>query len=140
MNRAAFTLIEALIAIALVAVVLPLAIAGISAATRAAGDVRSHAIARRLADGLLAKLVANGGWQTSAQSGIFTATDDGDEATRFTWQLATETWRDPTIRTITVTVAWEPSNDAHRVVVTTLAAPPAAGTSTSTSGTGTVAP
>lgn len=136
MNRAAFTLIEALIAITLVAVVLPLAIGGISAATRAASDVRSHAIARRLADGLLAKLVANGGWQTSAQSGTFTAADDGDEAARFSWQLATETWRDPTIRTITVTVAWEPPSDAHRVVVTTLAAPPTA----VTTGTSTVEP
>lgn len=136
MNRAAFTLIEALIAITLVAVVLPLAIGGISAATRAASDVRSHAIARRLADGLLAKLVANGGWQTSAQSGTFTAADDGDEAARFTWQLATETWRDPTIRTITVTVVWEPPSDSHRVVVTTLAAPP----TTVTTGTSTVEP
>lgn len=113
MNRGGFTLIEALIAIALVAVVLPLAIAGISAATRAASDVRNHAIARRLADGLLAKLVANGGWQTSAQSGTFNAADDGDEAVRFTWQLASETWRDPAIRTLTLTVAWEPTSDAH---------------------------
>ena len=140
MNRVGFTLIEALIAIALVAVALPVAIAGISAATRAASDVRSHAIARRLADGLLAKLVANGGWQTSAQSGAFTAADDGDEAARFTWQLATETWRDPTIRTIAVTVAWEPASDAHQVIVTTLAAPPASSTGTSTTGTAAATP
>lgn len=132
MNRTGFTLIEALIAIALIAVALPIAVAGISAATHAAGDVRTHAIARRLADGLLAKLVATGSWQTSAQSGAFSATDDGDEADGFTWQLTSETWRDPTIRTLSLTVAWNPASTAHQVTVTTLAAPPPSATATTT--------
>ena len=135
MNRRGFTLLEALIAIVLVAVVLPVGIAGISGAAHAAGQVRRNDLARRLAEGKLNQLVVTGEWQTSATSGDFDPATDGDDAAGFHWQLTSTAWRDPTVHDLRLAVTWDPVSDAHTVAVETLATPPATASTTTTTGT-----
>ncbi len=132
-HRGGFTLIEALVALALIAVALPVAIGGISGATRAAGDAKRQATARRLAESQLARLLTTGEWLAGATSGAFTAAEDGDDADGYAWQLTVAGWRDPTVRTLSLAVTWDVSGRA--VVLDTLAAPPAAIIATTTAGT-----
>lgn len=129
--RRGFTLIETLIALALVAVVVPLALAGISAATQAASQVRKQELARRVGESRLARLVTSGDWSTSAESGACTIDDDGEGTENLTWKLALSTWRDGTTNLLTLTVAWDATDENKAVALTTLVTP-ATTTSTGT--------
>ncbi|HEX3132611.1 MAG TPA: prepilin-type N-terminal cleavage/methylation domain-containing protein [Planctomycetota bacterium] len=103
--RRAFTLIEALVAIVLVAVVLPVALAGVSAALRSADQVRRHEVALRVAQSRLATLVSDGSWQSAGTSGECTEQTDGEDTTGLRWQMTVSTWRDPTVRILRMTVS-----------------------------------
>ena len=124
--RRAMTLIEALISIAVVALVLPIAIAGVSRAVQSAEQVRRMDIARRLVETRLALLSADGSWQASATSGDFDPRVDGDDATGFHWQLTVTPWRDPVVRTLSLTVSWNSSGHQRSVTMETMATPPPA--------------
>ena len=121
-SRCGMTLIEALISIAVVALVLPIAIAGVSRAVQSAEQVRRMDIARRLAETRLSLLSADGSWQSSATSGDFDPRVDGDDATGFHWQLTVTPWRDPVVRTLSLTVSW--NNSQRTVTMETMATPP----------------
>jgi prepilin-type N-terminal cleavage/methylation domain-containing protein len=122
-HRRAMTLIETLIAIVVVALVLPVAISGVSHAVQSAEQVRRMDTARRLAETRLARLAADGTWQSTATSGDFDPRLDGEDAAGFHWQLATATWRDPVVRSLALTVSWGPSASPRAVTVTTLVTP-----------------
>jgi prepilin-type N-terminal cleavage/methylation domain-containing protein len=126
-SRGAFTLIETLIAIVLVAVALPVALAGISGAVQVTGQARSRDLARHLAESQLAKLLATGTWSSSAQAGDFDPAVDGAASAGFHWQVAVAPWRDPALDTLRLTVTWDPPSPAHAVALDTLVAPPVAG-------------
>jgi type II secretory pathway pseudopilin PulG len=87
-SRSGFTLLEALAAILLVGVVLPVGIAAVTQATRAAAQVERRALAMRLAESQLATLVATGAWATGSTSGTFSDEVDGTGAGAFTWRFA----------------------------------------------------
>ena len=129
---AAFTLIEALIAIVLVAVVLPVALSGVSRATETASLMRRKAIALRLADSRLALICADGSWQTSAPSGDFNVPEDGEDSLGFHWQLTTTAGRDPAVHSLKFTVTWDPPADSHSLSLETLATTPTTATGSST--------
>lgn len=124
MMRRAFTLIEALIAIALVAVVLPVALAGVSSAGRSAGKAHREQVALMLAQNKLNTLVASGDWSAGSSSGSFDPDADGTEAAGFRWQSEVAPWRDPTVHTLRVTVSWDPVAPTHQVSLDTLVVPP----------------
>ncbi len=124
MNRQGMTLIEALISIAVVALVLPIAIAGVSRALQSAEQVRRMDIARRLVETRLALLSADGSWQSSATSGDFDPRVDGDDVTGFHWQLTVTPWRDPVVRTLSLTVTWNSSGNQRALTMATMATPP----------------
>jgi type II secretion system protein I len=131
-SAAGFTLIEALIAIVLVAAVLPVALAAISHVTQSVSRLQKQAIALRLADSRLAAWLLDGSWQTAPASGDFTVDTDGDDVTGFHWQLAASAWRDPTVQQLHLTVTWDPPAAANAVSLDTLVTPPATTAATTT--------
>ena len=130
MMRRAFTLIEALIAIALLAVVLPVAMAGVARAGQAAGAAHRQQVAMRLAQGKMNWLTASGDWSAGSSSGGFDPAQDGAESAGFRWQLEVASWRDPAVRQLHLTVAWDPASPANQVSVDTLVTPAAAAADT----------
>ncbi len=124
--RRAFTLIEALVAIVLIAVVLPVALAGVSASLRGVDQVRRQDLALRIAQSRLALLVADGSWQRSGTAGACDPAIDGEDAGDLRWQMAVATWRDPTVRTLRVTVSWGSLSAPRSVSLETLVTPPVA--------------
>lgn len=121
--RRAFTLIEALVAIALVAVVLPVALAAISDGVRTVERARRLDLARRVADARLSRLLADGSWLTAATAGDCDPVLDGEDAAHLRWQLAVTTWRDPAVRRIHLVVGRDPAAGIETVAVETLAEP-----------------
>jgi prepilin-type N-terminal cleavage/methylation domain-containing protein len=134
MIRQGFSLLEVLIAIMLMAAVLPVALSGMSSSVQVTQQIRRHGQARHLAENHLAHLLATGAWQSSAQAGEFDAQLDGDESTAFRWQLEIIPWRDPNVRILRCTVTWDPPSPTHAVTMETLAVPPATSTSGTTGG------
>jgi type II secretion system protein I len=125
MNRHGTTLIEALVAIALVATVLPVALAAVSDGSRAIERARRDQLAQRVAHSRLARLLADGSWSTAATAGACDADSDGDDAVELRWKLTVTTWRDPVVRILALTVSW--GTDAHggSATASTLALPAA---------------
>ncbi len=119
MKRRAFTLVEALIAIALVAAVLPVALTAVTHAGQAAGLGHRKQVALHLAQNKLNWLVASGDWAGGSTSGSFDPAADGDEAAKFHWQLDVSTWRDPAVRQLHLSVGWEPATEANQVALDT---------------------
>jgi type II secretory pathway pseudopilin PulG len=129
-TRSAFTLLEALIAILLVALVLPVALEAVTRSGQGAGLMRRQDRALRLAQSRLGQLIATGEWQTAAQSGTFTASEDGEDADGLRWELESGPWRDSLVTQLTLTVTWDPPTDWNRVGLTTLVTPPASSSET----------
>lgn len=123
--RSGFTLMEALIAIAILAVVLPVALAGVSAAGRAAGAAHRQQMALLLAQNKLNALVATGDWSAGSSSGGFNPQEDGDDAAGFRWQSEVTPWRVPEVRQLRVTVTREAGTPINPVALETLVVQPA---------------
>ena len=127
MRRAGFTLIEALVAIVLVAVVLPVALAAVTASLQGASAVAKQDVALRVAQSRLATLVADGSWQSSGSSGACDPRTDGEDTEGMRWQMTVATWRDQTVRTLKFTVSWGTTTNPRTVTLTTLVIPPLTG-------------
>ena len=125
MRRNGTTLIEALVAIALVATVLPVALAAVSGGSQAIERARRTDLANRVAQARLARLLADGSWSTSATSGTCDADSDGADADAagLRWSLHVAAWRDPVVRDLDLTVTWGEGNRGGSVTVSTLAVP-----------------
>ena len=120
-----FTLAEALAALLLVAIVLPVALNGISLGVRAARDARQRVQAVSLAQSKLAELVATAQWQGTELAGDFTEPIDGltgELAPGYTWEAVVEDWEEPGVMQVTVTVNWVSHETPQRVSVATLVA------------------
>lgn len=133
-NRFAFTLIEALVAIAIIAAVLPVVMSGISLATRAASLSKQRNLATTLGEAKLNELVATGTWQNSALSGDF-----GDDAPGFTWTANVTPFVEANlsaqnVQQIDLTVTWKSRSATRDITLSTLVYLPSA---TDTSGTST---
>src|SRR6266487_2607745 len=87
----AFTLVEVLAAMVLLAIVLPVAMKGISIATRAAAVSKHRTIAAQLGSSKLQEIIATGQWETTTNlSGDFTA--EGTEYYEYTWTAQLQPW------------------------------------------------
>ncbi|HUO07381.1 MAG TPA: type II secretion system protein [Phycisphaerae bacterium] len=130
-RRRAFTLIETLVAIAIIAAVLPILLSGISIANRAALLAKQRTLATTLGEAKLNELVGTDLWQSGALSGDF-----GDDAPGFTWNAVVTPYNDTDLTTqdlqeIDLTVSWKSRSDTRQVVLSTLIYAP---TTTSTTG------
>ena len=101
-TRTGFTLIEALTAVAVLVIILPVISAGFAAVTDAAGMVRDRARATAIAEEHLEQLVADGSWQYGMTG--------GDE-NGMHWEPALTDWEgDGYTELLTVTVNWTHRN------------------------------
>jgi len=112
----AFTLVEVLAALVLAAVVLPVAMKGISISMAAADMSRQRLEAASLAESKLTEIVATGEWQSGELSG-----DWEDDWPEYQWQAQTEEWEE-NLRKLEVRVYWDKAGHQHDVVLTTLVA------------------
>jgi prepilin-type N-terminal cleavage/methylation domain-containing protein len=90
-RRRAFTLVEVLAAIVLIAIVLPVAMHGISLAARAASMAKHRSTAAQLGSSKLQEIVATGQWETSSNlSGDFSL--EGPDYQDYTWVAQVQQW------------------------------------------------
>lgn len=124
----AFTLVEVMAALLLMAIIIPVAMEGMSVASRAGVLGQRKATALRVAERLLNELIVEGQTQQTSGSGTLL---DGD--TRFPWTMRTEPWSEDAMQRMTVTVTFTVQGNAYEVSASTLLPPsstePAAGTS-----------
>lgn len=113
-----FTLVEVLAAMAVVAIVLPVAMSGLSLMLRVSQDARYRGQAATLARGKLDELAATGAWQTGPFSGDF-----GPESPGLIWSATVNPWGDGTARELRVEVAWETGRTSRSVSMSTLIDP-----------------
>lgn len=123
-GRLGFTLLEVLAALLLVAVVLPIAMHGLSLATQGGSYARSAALATNLAQSKLAEIVAEESWAQGDAQGDFDATW-GTDAKRFRWTLQVDDWQDGMVKQVRVTVTWVQRNREESVSLVTLTIPEA---------------
>lgn len=119
-GRHAFTLIEVLATLLLMAIVLPAVMRGMTLATAAASSTRWRTIASGLAKSKLAEIVATDQWQQGTLSGDFSP-DQPD----FKWQATVQPWPGDTnnagLQQIDLTVTWVERGHDRSLTMTTLA-------------------
>ena len=115
----AFTLVEVLAALLLVAIVLPVVMQGISLATGAASSAKRRTQAASLAQSKLGELVATENWRTGVLSGRFDAFD-GDDAAQYGWRGDLTAWTEPYVKQLQVHVTWTAPGGEDSVTLSTL--------------------
>lgn len=111
----AFTLVEVLAALVLLAIILPVAMRGISLATRTAGAARSRTLAASLAETTLHEIVLSGEWREGDLSG-----DYGQEQPAYSWTSEVDTWEESNLRRLDVRVEWTSGERTRSVTLSTL--------------------
>lgn len=115
----AFTLLEVLAALLLVAVVLPVLMGAINTSTHLGGLASDRARAAVLAENRLNEIILDESWQFGDAIGEFTTDIDGPDAARYLWELNVEQWLDPSVRKLTITVHWERRGRPQTITLTT---------------------
>ena len=111
-----FTLIEALAAMALIAVVLPVVMQGISVAIGLSSHARHQAEAVTLAKMKLDELIATQQLNGSAPQGDF-----GEDFPGYEWAADINTWPlDASLSELTITVTWTARQRQQQVQIATL--------------------
>lgn len=111
----AFTLAEVLAALTLMAIVIPVALGGMSIASRAGSLGQRKAAAARVAQRVLNELIVTGQVLASGQSG-----SAAEDTQRFTWRMETAPWSIDALDVVTVHVTFEVQGDSFEVSVSTL--------------------
>jgi prepilin-type N-terminal cleavage/methylation domain-containing protein len=114
-RRPAFTLVEILATLMLVAIILPVAMSGLSLALNVADDSKRQTEAASLAQAKMAEIVACGEWQTASLAGDFSP-----DRPQYRWSAQVTDWQGATIKQLDVQVLWNYRNQDHRIVLTTL--------------------
>ena len=110
-----FTLVEALAALAFLAIVIPVAVQAIQLASRAGQVAARKLVAARVADRVLNELIVTGQWKNSAASG--TAAEGLNE---FRWQLQSVSWQKDSLRQLTLQVNYAVQGRDYHVSLSTL--------------------
>ena len=114
-NRQAFTLVEVLATLVLVAAILPVAMKAVTLATEASGLARREMEAVSLAETKLTELVSLGEWTSLEPSGDF-----GSDYPAYRWQAELEDVDGSTLKQLTVRVLWTVGTRTRNVELTTL--------------------
>jgi|SRR5581483_8629321 len=114
-RRRGFTLVEVLAALLFMAIVIPIAMHGVSIASRAGILGQRKAAAIRVAERVLDESFISGQLGTTATNGT---TTDGE--TTYTWTLQTQPWTEDTMTTATVTVSFDVQGNTFDISLTTL--------------------
>lgn len=113
--RGGFTLVEVLVTLMFVGVVVPVALKGISLATRAASDTERRRQAVELADNLLSELSASDLSRFTAQSGDFSP-----DYPEYRWAASVIDRGEGTVKELSVEVKWPFRGETPSVTLTTL--------------------
>ncbi len=116
-----YTLMEVLAALAVVAVVLPMAMQAIALAGTVGSAAQRQREAATLAQMKLQELVSTGDWQMGAMSGDFAEIDAGSAGYR--WQTQMSDWQGGMMRELQVEVSWVQRSERRTVMLTTLVDP-----------------
>lgn len=114
-HRRAFTLIEVLAALLLMAIVIPVAMQGMSTASRAGLLGQRKAAAMRVAERMLNELLITGEMDQSSSSGTVI---EGD--TSYPWAMESEPWSEDTMTQVTVRVTFSLQGSEFEVSASTL--------------------
>jgi general secretion pathway protein I len=114
-KRNAFTLAEVLAALAFMAIVIPVAVNGLRVANRAGQVGERKAVAARIADRVLNEWSTTAASQTPAQSGAVL-----EGGTQFRWAVRSETWKEDTMKLVTVVVTYPVQGENFDLRVSTL--------------------
>lgn len=114
-HRSAFTLAEVLAALALMAIVIPVAVAGIQVASRAGQVGVRKAAAARIADRVLNELEVTGQIYNGSQSGVV---EEGRQ--EFKWSLQSQAWTEGNLNVATVSVEYQVQGRDYDVRLSTL--------------------
>lgn len=114
-HRRAFTLIEVLAALLLMAIVIPVAMQGMSIASRAGLLGQRKAAAMRVAERMLNELLVTGEMDQSTSSGTVV---DGDMS--YPWAMQSEPWSEDTMTLVTVKVTFSLQGSEFEVSASTL--------------------
>ncbi len=115
-----FTLVEILAALLMMAIVIPVAMEGMSVATRAGILGQRKAAAMRVAERVLNELIVEGETDRASSSGSAT---DGD--TTYPWTVRNETWPEDPMMHLTVTVTFVVQGNEYMMNLSTLVPPSA---------------
>ncbi len=110
-----FTLIEVLASLALVGIVLPAAMAGITLAMSLGDASRHRTEAAVLAGGKLAEVMATGEWLDGDEEGDF-----GDEWPGYSWEVEVGDWEEAEVSEVVLVVRWTARRQEYALTVTTL--------------------
>jgi len=115
-----FTLVEILVTFVLIALIIPVAMEGISLATRLGIKSKQELKAGTLAETKLAEFLLSGDWSGGDQSGQF----EGDDSV-FKWSLETTDWEEQdSMKELNLSVGWTGSSGAdHKVELSTVVYP-----------------
>ena len=114
-SRRAFTLIEVLASLLLMAIVIPVAMQGMSTASRAGILGQRKAAAMRVAERMLNELIVTGQMAQSTASGTVV---DGDTA--YPWAMQSEPWTEDSMTHVTVRVTFSMQGRDYDMSASTL--------------------
>jgi prepilin-type N-terminal cleavage/methylation domain-containing protein len=114
-SRRAFTLIEVLAALLLMAIVIPVAMQGMSIASRAGLLGQRKAAAMRVAERMINELIVTGEMNQSSSSGTVV---DGDAS--YPWTMQSEPWTEDAMTQVTVKVTFSIQGNSYDVSASTL--------------------
>ena len=115
-SRTGFTLIELLATFVLIAIIIPVAMRGISLSTRIASHSKKQIEAISLAETKLTEFLITEDWLDGDQSGDF-----GEEWPEYRWNLVIEDWEEEeTSQQLALSVEWSESGLGRSVTLTTI--------------------
>ena len=110
-----FTFVEMLAAMVFVAIVIPVAIQGLTVANRAGVLADRKRVAGQLADRILTELIITDEWKYENDEGDF-----GEEWPGYRWILEEEAWGEDTMRLVTIRVLFYVQDREYSVRMSTL--------------------
>ena len=129
-GRFAFTLVEVLAALALMAIIIPVAMQGMQIASRAGTLGERKATAMRIAESVLNELIVTGQMIQSTASGSV-----AENGLTYPWSMKSETWSEDAMSVVTVHVTFSVQGNSYDVAASTLYDPASAATTTTSSST-----
>ena len=105
-RAAGFTLVEALAALMLMAIVLPVALRVIATSTKMASLSERQAQATELADARLSEIVLTQAWEDGDAAGLFDE-NYGDDVEGYEWVLFVDDWHQAEFKQLTLHVVWQ---------------------------------
>lgn len=134
-RRSAFTLAEVLAALALMAIIIPVAMHGVQIASRAGILGERKTIAMRVAERVLNEQLVTGNLLQTTSSGSIV-----EEGATYPWTLKSETWSEDAMSVATVQVTFTVQGNDYSVSASTLYDPTLSSSGSSTTTTSTRMP